>query len=143
MVQPTHQGLKYGVIYIYFDPEVKAAFGSYQAAGVIGKIAHPFKIEWVPEHGRGHDNTLLVARRFNVGNMGRYATVSLRTSDDNPHGVQFDALHKFRDLLFKIEDGEDGDIALERRRCPLRLSHRLLLRTRHAWNLATEDCGAG
>ena len=113
MVQPTHQGLKYGVIYIYFDPEVKAAFGSYQAAGVIGKIAHPFKIEWVPEHGRGHDNTLLVARRFNVGNMGQYATVSLRTSDDNRHGVQFDALKKFRDLLFKIEDGDDGDIMLD------------------------------
>ena len=113
MVQLPHQDLKYGVIYIYFDPEVRAAFGSYQAVGVIGKIAHPFKIEWVPEPGRGPDNTMLVARRFNVGNMGQYATVSLRTSDDNRNGVQFDALHKFRDLLFEFEDGGDGDIMLD------------------------------
>ena len=113
MVYLRHQDLKYGVIYIFFDPEERAAFGSYQAAGVIGKIAHPFKIEWVPEPGRGPDKTMLVARRFNVGNMGQYATVSLRTSDSNPHGVQFDALHKFRDLLFKIEDGDNGDIMLD------------------------------
>ena len=113
MVYPRHQDLKYGVIYIYFDPDVKKAFDNHHATGVIGKIAHPFKIEWVPEPGRGLDNTLLVARRFNLGNMGRYATVSLRMSDNNPYGMQFDALYKFRDLLFKIEDDEDGDIVLD------------------------------
>lgn len=113
MVQLPRQDLKYGVIYVYFDPDVKEAFNSNHATGLIGKIAHPFEIEWVPEHGRGRDNTLLIARRFNLGNMGRYATVSLRTSDNNPYGMQFDALHKFRDLLFKIEDGEDGDIVLD------------------------------
>lgn len=113
MVQLPRQDLKYGVIYVYYDPEVKDDFGRSEATDLIGKIAHPFEIEWVPENGRGRDNTLLVARRFNVGNMGRYATVSLRTSDQNPFGVQFDALHKFCDLLFKIEDGEDGDIVLD------------------------------
>lgn len=113
MMLPSPQSLKYGIIYVYYDPEVKDNFGRSEATALIGKIAHPFKIEWVPEHGRGRDNTLLVARRFNVGNIGRSATVSLRTSDNNRYGAQFDALKKFRDLLFKIEDGDDGDIVLD------------------------------
>lgn len=113
MEQPRPQDLKYGIIYVYYDPEVKDAFGRNESTDLISKIAHPFKMEWVPVEGRGRDNTLLVARRFNVGNIGRCATVSLRTSDNNPRGVQFDALHKFRDLLFQIEDGNDGDILLD------------------------------
>lgn len=114
MEQPRPQDLKYGVIYVYYDPMVKAAvFGSQSVADLVRKIAHPFEVEMMPEEGRGMDNTLMLARRFNVGNIGQCATVSLRLSDNNLHGVQFDALHKFCDLLFRIEDGDDGDITLD------------------------------
>ena len=113
MILPNTPNLKYGVIYIFYDPDVKETSRSVGAADFIQKIAHPFKIEWVPEMGRGQDNTLLVARRFNLGNLGHYATVSLRTSDNNPRGLQFDALHKFRDLLFEVMDGNEGNIELD------------------------------
>ena len=107
------QNLKYGVVYIYFDPLYETASTDLHVVDFIRKIAHPFKVEVIPEAGRGKDNTLLVARRFNVGNMGHYATVSLRTSDSNRRGVQFDALHKFRSMLFEIADGNEGDIKLD------------------------------
>ena len=112
MEHPNAHNLKYGVIYIYYDPNANT-LGQRNVQRIIGKLAAPFKIEWVPEDGRGPNNTLLVARRFNVGNMGQCATVSLRTSDDNRRGAQLDALYKFRDLLFEFEDGNDGDIVLD------------------------------
>ena len=113
MEHPNAQNLKYGVIYIYYDPNTNTLSDKEHAQCMINKIAYPFEIKWMPEVGRGPNNTLLVARRFNVGNMGQCATVRLRTSDDNRHGGQFDALYKFRDLLFEIEDGKDGDIVLD------------------------------
>jgi hypothetical protein len=113
MEHPNAQNLKYGVIYIYYDPNANTLSNKRHAQSMIGKIAHPFKIEWVSEQGRGPNNTLLVARRFNVGNMGQCATVSLRTSDDNRYGAQFDALYEFRNKLFEVADTDGGDIVLD------------------------------
>ena len=111
MLYPDRQDLKYGVIYIYFDPIRR--YDSVQGFDIIRKIAYPFEIQLVKEADRGQDNTLLVARRFNMGNIGRNATVSLRLSDNNLHGVQFDALHKFRDKLFDVSAMDDGDIVID------------------------------
>ena len=113
MELPNCQDLKYGIIYICYDPEVTTSSRIQDAVSLIQKIAYPFKIEMLPEVGRGHDNTLLLARRFNVGNIGQCATVSLRTSDNNPRGVQFDALHAFREKLFEIADDREGDIFID------------------------------
>jgi len=111
MIQPNNQDLKYGVIYVYFDPLKRA--DSLGGKDLIEKIAYPFAIEWIEDPGRGDDNTLLVARRFNVGNVGHCATVSLRMSNHNPHGVQFDALHEFREKLFEVTAADDGDIVID------------------------------
>ena len=113
MERPNRQDLKYGIIYICYDPEVATSSRIQDAAGLIRKIAYPFEIKMLPEVGRGHDNTLLLARRFNVGNIGQCATVSLRTSDNNPRGVQFDALNAFREKLFEIADDREGDIFID------------------------------
>ena len=113
MERPNRQDLKYGIIYICYDPEVTTSSRIQDAAGLIRKIAYPFEIEMLPEVGRGHDNTMLLARRFNMGNIGQCATVSLRTSDNNPRGVQFDALHAFREKLFEIADEREGDIFID------------------------------
>ena len=107
----NHQDLKYGVIYVFFDPVRKAFLD--RGAGLFEKIVHPFEVQWIEEPGRGLDNTSLVARRFNVGNTGQYATVTLRLSPDNPRGVQFDALNEFRDKLFEVNDMNDGDIVID------------------------------
>lgn len=111
MILPNHHDLKYGVIYVYFDPKRHA--DSVRGKDIIEKIARPFTIEWVEDPQRGNDNTELVARRFNVGNMGQCATVTLRMSDSNPYGAQFDALHKFRDKLFEVSDTDGGDIVID------------------------------
>ena len=107
----NQQDLKYGVIYVFFDPVRKAFLD--RGAGLFEKIVHPFEVQWIEEPGRGLDNTSLVARRFNVGNTGQYATVTLRLSPDNPRGVQFDALNEFRDKLFEVNDMNDGDIVID------------------------------
>ena len=107
----NQQDLKYGVIYVFFDPVRKAFLD--RGAGLFEKIVHPFEVQWIEEPGRGLDNTSLVARRFNVGNTGQYATVTLRLSPDNPRGVQFDALNEFRDKLFEVNDMDDGDIVID------------------------------
>ena len=111
MIIPNHQDLKYGVIYVYFNPQRRN--DSLLGAGLFENIARPFEIEWVEDPDRDRDNTSLVARRFNVGNMGRSATVTLRLSDTNPRGVQFDALNKFREKLFEVNGMDSGDIVID------------------------------
>lgn len=111
MIIPNHQDLKYGIIYVYHDPERKNDLR--MGSGIIEKIAHPFEVEWIEDSERGHDYTSLIARRFNVGNIGQCATVSLRLSDTNPRGVQFDALEEFRKKLFEVSDMDSGDIFID------------------------------
>lgn len=111
MIIPNHQDLKYGVIYVYYNPQRRP--DSLSGAGLFEKIAHPFEIEWIEDPDRGRDNTSLVARRFNVGNVGQCATVTLRLSDKYPRREQFDALNMFREKLFEVSDMSDGDIVLD------------------------------
>ena len=111
MLQPNSFDLKYGVIYVFYNPYLRT--DSVGGMSIIEKIAHPFQIQWIEDPDRSKDNTLLVARRFNVGNMGRCATVSLHLSDDNRHGGQFEALHEFRNKLFEVIDMDNEDIVLD------------------------------
>lgn len=109
IIIPNSQDLKYGTIYIYSDPESMTLLRG--AAGFLRKIVYPMDIEWVDDPGRV--GALLTARRFNVGNIGRYATVSLRTSQYNRGGGQMRALHEFIDALMSVSDPESGDIEID------------------------------
>lgn len=109
IIIPSSQGLKYGTIYIYSDPDSMTLLRG--SADFLRKIVHPMNIEWVDDPGRL--GALLTARRFNVGNIGRYATVSLRTSQHNRGGGQMRALHEFIDALMSVSDPESGDIEID------------------------------
>ena len=111
MEQPIAQNLKYGVIYVFYNPvrNEKVRTGR----SLIEKTAYPFIIQWSEDLEMDTGDTMLVARRFNVGNIGQSATVTLRLSDSNPHGVQFDALHKFRDKLFDVSGTDYGNIFID------------------------------
>lgn len=108
MEQPNLQNLKYGIIYVYSDRQRMSHL--HNAAAVVEKYVSPMQVEWVDQPGR--DDLLLAARRFNVGNVGRYATVSLRLTDHNDSGGQFEAIHKFADVLMGVSDMGSGDIVL-------------------------------
>ena len=111
MEQPIAQNLKHGVIYVFYNPvrNEKVRTGR----SLIEKTAYPFIIQWSEDLEMDTGDTMLVARRFNVGNIGQSATVTLRLSDSNPHGVQFDALHKFRDKLFDVSGTDYGNIFID------------------------------
>ena len=109
MTTPDLRHLKYGIIYIYCDPERMALLRG--SAALLGKIVHPMDIEWVDDPGR--EGALLAARRFNVGNIGQYATVSLRTSQYNSGGGQMRALHRFTEALMGLGDPVSGDIVID------------------------------
>ena len=109
MEHPNAQNLKYGIIYIYSDSTRMTKL--HDAAGMLEKLVCPMQIEWIDEPGR--EGALFVARRFNVGNIGQYATVSLRTSEFNRGGGQARAVHKFVDVLMAVSDTDEGDIAID------------------------------
>lgn len=108
MEQPNLQNLKYGIIYVYSDRQRMSHL--HNAAAVVEKYVSPMQVEWVDQPGC--DDLLLAARRFNVGNVGRYATVSLHLTDHNDSGGQFEAIHKFADVLMGVSDTGAGDIVL-------------------------------
>ncbi len=102
------QDLKYGIIYLYSDRS--RSFGIHNPEAIVKQFVHPLQVEWVDDPGR--DDLLLIARRFNVGNMGRYATVSLSLSRMDRSGGWFEAIHHFADELMGFTDAGDGDIVL-------------------------------
>lgn len=108
MEQPSLQNLKYGIIYLYSDRRYSP--GIYDPEAIVAKFVHPMKVEWVDDPGRG--DLLLIARRFNVGNIGQYATVSLSLSRLNRSGGWFEAIRHFADSLMGITDAGDGDIVI-------------------------------
>ena len=108
MAQPDLHNLKYGIIYLYSDRSLIA--GLHNPEVIVEKFVAPLQVEWVDDPGR--DDLLLVARRFNVGNIGRYATVSLSLSRMNRSGGWFEAIHHFADELMGVTDAGDGDIVL-------------------------------
>ena len=109
MEQPNVQNLKYGIIYLYSDRNLTP--GIYDPEAVVEKFVRPMKVEWVDEPGR--KDLLLIARRFNVGNIGRYATVSLSLSRMNRSGGWFEAIQHFADALMGVADASDGDIVID------------------------------
>lgn len=109
MELPNYQNLKYGIIYLFSDHSLSA--GVYDSVKVVEKFVHPLKIEWVDEPGRG--DLLMIARRFNVGNIGRYATVSLTLSRMNCSGGWFESIRHFADALMGVADTGDGDVVIK------------------------------
>lgn len=109
MEKTTPQDLKYGIIYLYCDRNFSP--GVHDPEEIVRKFVHPMQVQWVDEPGRG--NLLLVARRFNVGNIGKYATVSLTLSRMNRSGGWFEAIRHFADALMGISDTGDGDVVID------------------------------
>ena len=108
MEQPGLGNLKYGIIYLYSDRSYSPGVSDPEA--IVGKFVAPMKVEWVDDPGRS--DLLLVARRFNVGNIGHYATVRLSLSRMNRSGGWFEAIRHFADALMGISDAGDGDIVI-------------------------------
>ena len=109
MDQTIPQNLKYGIIYLYSDRTFSQ--GLHDAETIVEKFVYPMKIEWVDQPGR--PDLFLVARRFNVGNIGKYATVSLTLSRLNRSGGWFEAIRRFADELMGVTDAGDGDIVID------------------------------
>ena len=109
MITTNPQDLKYGIIYLYSDRGLSP--GIHHPEEIVEKFVYPMKVEWVDEPGR--DNLLMIARRFNVGNIGRYATVSLTLSRMNRSGGWFEAIRRFADALMGVADAGDGDIVID------------------------------
>ena len=108
MEQTIPQDLKYGIIYLYSDH--RFSLGIHDAEAIVKKFAYPLQVEWIDEPGR--EDLFLVARRFNVGNIGKYATVSLSLSRMNRSGGWFEAIRRFADELMGVTDAGDGDIVI-------------------------------
>ena len=108
MEHPDLKNLKYGIIYLYSDRSRSP--GVHDPEAIVEKFVHPMQVEWIDEPGR--DDLLLVARRFNVGNIGQYATVSLSLSRMNRSGGWFEAIRHFADELMGVSDTGEGDIVL-------------------------------
>ena len=108
MEQPIPQDLKYGIIYLYSDRRFSP--GVHDPEAIVQKFVYPLQVEWIDEPGR--EDLLLVARRFNVGNIGQYATVSLSLSRMNRSGGWFEAIRHFADELMGVTDAGEGDIVI-------------------------------
>ena len=108
MEQPDLQNLKYGIIYLYSDRSLSP--GMHDPEAIVEKFVRPMQVEWIDEPGR--DDILMIARRFNVGNIGKYATVSLSLSRMNRSGGWFEAINRFADVLMGVYDAGDGDIVI-------------------------------
>ena len=102
------QNLKYGIIYLYSDRSFSP--GIHDAEAIVAKFVYPMQVEWIDEPGR--EDLLLIARRFNVGNIGQYATVSLSLSRMNRSGGWFEAIRRFADELMGVADAGEGDIVI-------------------------------
>jgi hypothetical protein len=108
MEQTIPQNLKYGIIYLYSDRHFSP--GVHDPEAIVQKFVYPLQVEWINEPGR--EDLLLVARRFNVGNIGQYATVSLSLSRMNRSGGWFEAIRHFADELMGVTDAGEGDIVI-------------------------------
>ena len=102
------QNLKYGIIYLYTDRN--RSIGIHDPEAIVKQCVEPLQVECINDPGR--TDLLLVARRFNVGNIGRYATVSLSLSRINRSGGWYEAIRHFADELMGFTDAGDGDIVL-------------------------------
>ena len=110
MASPDIQNLKYGIIYVIGNP--KQTHNLRWFATMIEPMIRPLTLEWVETWEIDH--TLIVARRFNVGNLGKYATVQLHL---NRYGRSdsfslLAAVHAFSDCLQDVMDDSEGDVII-------------------------------
>ena len=108
MEHPNAQNLKYGIIYMYSDRSLSP--GVHDPEAFVEQFVHPLQVKWIDEPGRS--DLLLIARRFNVGNIGQYATVSMTLSRMNRSGGWFEAIHRFANELMGVTDMGEGDIVI-------------------------------
>lgn len=104
------QGLKYGIIYVCGNPKQTGNLKWF--ATMIEPMIRPLTLEWVSTWEIDH--TLIVARRFNVGNIGKYATVQLhlnRYGHSNSYSL-LAAVHAFSDCLQDVMDDSEGDVII-------------------------------
>ena len=109
MERSLPQDLKYGIIYLFSDRN--QAPGLRNPEPVLQGYVSPLQVQWVNDPGR--EGMLLVARRFNVGNIGRYATVSLSLTGTNHYDGWLEAIRHFADALMGVADDDDGDIVID------------------------------
>ena len=105
------QDLKYGIIYVYGNP--KQTHNLRWFASMIEPMIHPLSLQWVETWDIDH--TLIVARRFNVGNLGKYATVQLhlnRYGRSDSYSL-LAAVHAFSDCLQDVMDDTEGDVIIK------------------------------
>lgn len=104
------QDLKYGIIYVCGNPKQTGNLKWF--ATMIEPMIRPLTLEWVSTWEIDH--TLIVARRFNVGNIGKYATVQLhlnRYGHSNSYSL-LAAVHAFSDCLQDVMDDSEGDVII-------------------------------
>ncbi len=104
------QDLKYGIIYVIGNP--KQTHNLRWFATMIEPMIRPLSLEWVETWDLNH--TLIVARRFNVGNIGKYATVQLhlnRYGRSDSYSL-LAAVHAFSDCLEDVMDDSEGDVII-------------------------------
>lgn len=106
---PNAQNLKYGIIYLYSDR--RFSHGVHNPEAIVEKFVYPLQVKWIDEPGSS--DLLLIARRFNLGNIGQYATVSLTLSRTNRSGGWFEAIRHFADVLMGVTDIGEGDIVID------------------------------
>ena len=105
------QDLKYGIIYVMGNP--KQTHNLRWFATMIEPMIRPLSLEWVETWDLDH--TLIVARRFNVGNIGKYATVQLhlnRYGRSDSYSL-LAAVHAFSDCLEDVMDNSVGDVIIK------------------------------
>ena len=106
---PNAQNLKYGIIYMYSDRSF--SHGVHNPEAIVKQFVYPLQVKWIDEPGSS--DLLLIARRFNLGNIGQYATVSLTLSRMNRSGGWFEAIRHFADVLMGVTDIGEGDIVID------------------------------
>ena len=108
MITSNLQDLKYGIIYFYCNQKRSGALQ--QAADLLRRLVFPMDIQWV-DHPDS-DGCAIVARRFNVSNIGRYAIVRLKVEDDRMLGTLYEAIEAFARVLLDMSDRRVGDVQL-------------------------------
>ena len=108
MITSNLQDLKYGIIYFYCNQGRSGALQ--QAADLLRRLVYPMDIQWVDHPGS--DGCVIVARRFNVSNIGRYAIVRLKVEDDRMLGTLYEAIEAFARVLLDMSDRRVGDVQL-------------------------------
>lgn len=112
-LQHLLQNLDYGHIYVIGNPKQTTNLRWF--ASMIEPMIRPLSLHWVETWHVDH--TVIAARRFNVGNMGRYATVQLhlnRYGRSDSYSL-LAAVHTFSDCLSDVMDDGQGDVIINER----------------------------